>query len=126
MQRLLSATHADLSTHPTASCILVGSSKATHWSRTSGRTAPRCQTRRMGWGGTASESGSNGASSSLQLGAETPTTAPPPPAPPLLTNWLPLAILTDSYKASHFLQYPPGVQRMSAVCGSLCPPWDCL
>lgn len=28
---------------------------------------------------------------------------------------IPLAICTDSYKTSHFLQYPPGCQRMVAV-----------
>lgn len=28
---------------------------------------------------------------------------------------IPLAVCTDSYKTSHFLQYPPGCQRMVAV-----------
>ncbi|KAI7836200.1 hypothetical protein COHA_009926 [Chlorella ohadii] len=30
-----------------------------------------------------------------------------PIAPPLLTSWLPISILTDSYKPTHYLQYPP-------------------
>jgi nicotinamide phosphoribosyltransferase len=35
------------------------------------------------------------------------------PLPPLLSGWLPIPVLTDSYKASHFLQYPPA-ERMAA------------
>lgn len=35
-------------------------------------------------------------------------------APPLLTDWLPISVLTDSYKTTHYLQYPE-CQKMVAV-----------
>lgn len=35
-------------------------------------------------------------------------------APPLLTHWLPISVLTDSYKTTHFMQYPP-CEKMVAV-----------
>lgn len=34
-------------------------------------------------------------------------------APPLLTNWLPISILTDSYKTTHFLQYPASTKMVA-------------
>lgn len=34
---------------------------------------------------------------------------------PTLHDFLPISILTDSYKTTHFLQYPPGVTKMVAV-----------
>ena len=33
--------------------------------------------------------------------------------PPLLSSWLPLPILSDSYKASHYLQYPPSKKMVA-------------
>lgn len=36
-----------------------------------------------------------------------------PIAPPLLTSWLPISILTDSYKPTHFLQYPPSTKMVA-------------
>jgi nicotinamide phosphoribosyltransferase len=55
------------------------------------------------------------------MAADGATGGPPPaavaaasaPLPPLLSSWLPIPVLTDSYKASHFLQYPPA-ERMAA------------
>lgn len=38
------------------------------------------------------------------------------PLPPLLTDWLPISILTDSYKTTHYLQYPQ-CTKMVAVSG---------
>lgn len=35
-------------------------------------------------------------------------------APPLLTDWLPISVLTDSYKTTHYLQYP-ACKKMVAV-----------
>ncbi len=35
-------------------------------------------------------------------------------APPLLTDWLPISVLTDSYKTTHYLQYPD-CKKMVAV-----------
>ena len=43
-----------------------------------------------------------------------------PIAPPLLTSWLPISILTDSYKPTHYLQYPP-CTKMVAVRRPLLP-----
>ena len=57
----------------------------------------------------------------LAMTASSPASAPPPPAvaafttPALLTDFLPISILTDSYKASHFLQYPADALKMVAV-----------
>ena len=35
-----------------------------------------------------------------------------------LGSLLPMGILTDSYKASHYLQYPP-CKKMTAVCSGV-------
>ena len=58
--------------------------------------------------------------------AEAGSAAPAAPlasaaAPHLLSSWLPISILTDSYKATHFLQYPQS-SKMVAVSGPLCLP----
>ena len=53
--------------------------------------------------------------------AGAPSTAPP--LPPLLSSFLPLSILTDSYKASHFLQYPPSTQMVAVSGQSRLPRW---
>lgn len=34
-------------------------------------------------------------------------------APSLLSDYLPISILTDSYKATHFLQYPEAKQMVA-------------
>lgn len=39
---------------------------------------------------------------------------PPPPMPGCLPNGVPISVLTDSYKATHYLQYPPDVERLVA------------
>ena len=50
-----------------------------------------------------------------EAGSDAPAAPPASAAPPaLLTSWLPISILTDSYKATHFLQYPPS-SKMVAV-----------
>jgi nicotinamide phosphoribosyltransferase len=47
-------------------------------------------------------------------GAAARAPPPPPPQPGCLPNGVPISVLTDSYKATHFLQYPPDVQRLVA------------
>ena len=43
--------------------------------------------------------------------------------PALLTDYLPMSILTDSYKASHFLQYPAATKMVAVRLYTLntCP-----
>ena len=53
------------------------------------------------------------ASSPLRAAAA-PAAAAAPLLPPLLSSWLPISILTDSYKTTHYLQYPP-CSKMVAV-----------
>lgn len=43
--------------------------------------------------------------------ATAPAAAASPPS--LLTDWLPMSILTDSYKTTHFLQYPPSTKMVA-------------
>jgi len=48
-------------------------------------------------------------------GGATPPPRPPAMAPPgCLPNGVPISVLTDSYKATHYLQYPDDVQRLVA------------
>lgn len=37
-------------------------------------------------------------------------------APQLLTSWLPISLLTDSYKTTHYLQYPPCTKMVAVRC----------
>eukprot|EP00887_Chlorella_sp_A99_P003184 scaffold9.g3184.t1 len=51
--------------------------------------------------------GSSSGSSAAESGGDAKLARPAPPPPPLpLTSWLPMAVLTDSYKTTHYLQYP--------------------
>ncbi len=52
----------------------------------------------------------NGASSQ----AVTARSAASQPSSLILSSWLPISVLTDSYKTTHFVQYPEA-QKMVAV-----------
>jgi hypothetical protein len=56
-----------------------------------------------------------------------PAAAAQAAAPSLLTDYLPIAVLTDSYKTTHYLQYP-SCSKMVAVGAELqwlCPHRAC-
>lgn len=66
----------------------------------------------------AANGNSNGNSSSSVTAAPPQQQRAPQPgaAPPLLTHWLPIAVLTDSYKTTHFVQYPDARKMVAVSC----------